>query len=330
MTGGSTLATPSPATARATALVTALRPRARALGQRVGGLIEDPERFERELARGLRALADPVYAAAQARIAPGVGAVIGVRWPLLEEITRALREPLREASPAVSIYLAERLARAETQEIRLFSHVPLARSLPDDPERSWQLMRRLARRASDWVSVDSLAHLVAQGILLEPYRWAELEQLVYSPHRMERRLVGSSIATLPFELKPADREARLARAPALELLGSLIGDDEPDVRKALAWALRSWRQVDPVGTAAFLRAEAATAVAATDGNRAWVIRDALTGAGADRALAAELRAALIGVRRSGPRGNTSRAYAAAVAFRSAGLPDAQALAEVPV
>ena len=85
--------------------------------------------------------------------------------------------------------------------MRLFSHVALRRSLAGDPERSWQVIRRLARRASDWVSVDSLADLTARGILLEPYRWAELEQLVYSPHKWERRLVGSTLAELPFRLR---------------------------------------------------------------------------------------------------------------------------------
>jgi len=324
-------AAPSAATARAQAFVARQRPHARELGSRLAAWLADPERFERELRRGFERLADPTYAAAQERIAPGAGEVIGVRWPLIEEAARALRRPLREASPAVAIYLADRLSRAEPQEVRLFAHVPLERSLPDDPERTWQLMRRLGRRAEDWISVDSLAHLVAQGILREPYRWSELEQLVYSPRRMERRLVGSTIATLPFEVRRGERQARLAASPALELVASLIGDDEPDVRKSLAWALRSWREVDPEGTATLLREEAARAVADDDGNRAWVVRDALTGARADPTLAGELRPRLAAVRGRVTRGrNTSRAHQAAAAFLAAGLPAAPELAEAPL
>ena len=322
---------PSAATAHAREFVARRRPEARMLGERLAAVLQDPERFERLLTRGFQALADRPYAEAQARIAPGAGAVIGVRWPLIEETARALRGPLRQASPAMAIYLADRLTRAELQEIRLFAHVPLERSLPEDPERSWQLIRRLARLATDWVSVDSLAHVAAEGILREPYRWAELEQLVYSPQRMERRLVGSTIATLPFEVPRPQRAARLAAAPALELVASLIGDDEPDVRKALSWALRSWREVDADGTARFLRAAAADAVAHDDGNRAWVVRDALTGARADPDLAAELRPRLAAVRVRGTRGrNTSRAHAAAAAFMAAGLPAARELAEAPL
>ena len=41
-------------------------------------------------------------------------------------------------------------------------------------------MRRMARAAHDWISVDSLADVFARGILAEPFRWAEIEQLVYS------------------------------------------------------------------------------------------------------------------------------------------------------
>ena len=73
----------------------------------------------------------------------------------------------------------------------------LAWILPDDPERAWQVLRRIGREADDWITVDTLAAATAAGILREPYRWAELEQLVFSPIRWERRLVGSTIATLP-------------------------------------------------------------------------------------------------------------------------------------
>ncbi len=57
-----------------------------------------------------------------------------------------------------------------------------------------------SRETTDWVSVDVLAGLYAQGILAEHFRWAELEQLVYSADRWERRLVGSTVANVPHGL----------------------------------------------------------------------------------------------------------------------------------
>ena len=136
-------------------------------------------------------------------------------------------------------------------------------------------MRRLATRPATGSRVDSLAELYAQGILLEHFRWAELEQLVYSASRWERRLVGSTVARLPLEL-PRARRHELDRTPGLTLIKSLIGDSEPDVQKALSWALRSWLEVDPTRRARVHPRRGGRCPAADDGHRAWVLRDALT------------------------------------------------------
>jgi 3-methyladenine DNA glycosylase AlkD len=309
---------PSLTTARAQAFVAEHRHAAVILGDRLAGQVADPERFERTLTRGFRGLADPVYAAAQPTIVPGSAPLLGVRWPLVSTVARKVDRALADQSPAIAVYLAERLAQAELLEVRLFSHVALRRGLAGDPERSWQVIRRLARRAADWVSVDSLADLTARGILLEAYRWAELEQLVYSPHRWERRLVGSTLAELPFRVGTDERANRLRPTPALALIATMIGEADPDVRKALSWALRSWRTVDPAGVADLLRREAMVSVDTMDGNRAWVVRDALTGAGADEALAGELRPVLAAARlRTDRRHDTSRAHEVAHAFGAA-------------
>jgi 3-methyladenine DNA glycosylase AlkD len=315
---------PSPVTQRASAFVAERLPAARALGRRLSDDLGDPAAFVAALTAGFERLADPEYRAAQAWLAPGAADVIGVRWPLVQAVQRALRRPLAETSPALALDLAQALSAARPFEVRLFAHMPLRRSLPADPERSWQLIRRLARAAGDWVSVDSLAGVVAAGVLLEPFRWAELELLVYSPHHWERRLVGSTLAGLPFRLPPAERPD-LAPRPGLTIIEAMIGDDEPDVQKALSWALRSWREVDPAGVTALLRREAARARDIDDGARAWVVRDALTGARADPALAAELRPLLAGLRRRAGAPNTSRAQAAALTFIAGGLPDVRDL-----
>jgi 3-methyladenine DNA glycosylase AlkD len=316
---------PGTATRRAEALVAARLPAARALGDRLQAFLDDPDRFERELERGFRQLADPAYAAEQARVAPGVRPVIGVRWPLVHAVESSVWRPLRGASAATSIYLAERLGRSELHEVRLFALVPLRRALVDDPERAWQLLRRLARRARDWITVDTLAELYAAGILREPYRWAEIEQLVYSPHSWERRLVAAALARLPHQLARAQR-SRLAASGGLMLIESMIGDDAPEVQKALSWALRNWAQVDRAGTVALIEREARRAAGTGDGHRAWVVRDSLAVLELDDARA--LRELLSGIRRQARAPSTSRAHEAAAAL--AGLPDAHTLAEAPL
>jgi 3-methyladenine DNA glycosylase AlkD len=305
---------PSEVTARAQALIAERLPEAQGLGRTLVELIDEPEAFVDVLRNGLQRLADDEYAAGQARVAPTTDAVIAIRAPLIAAIERQLRAPLRSASAASALWLAQRLAAEPEREIRLFSVVPLRRSLRDDPERSWQVMRKLARTSADWISVDTLAGLYAQGILAEHYRWAELEQLVYSADRWERRLVGSTVANVPHGL-PRPRRQELARSPGLTLIKSLIGDSEPDVQKALSWALRSWWEVDPFGTREFIRQEAMRARSDNDGHRAWVLRDTLTLPVIDSGFVEEIRDRLEGVRRTPGAPSTSAAAEVAEQFK---------------
>ncbi len=298
----------SEVTARAQALVAERLPQARGLGDSLADVIDYPEEFAAILRDGLNALADEAYQLEQERVAPGSGAIFGVRQPLLAAVMRQLRQPLRETSPALALNLAERLSDETEREFVFFVHMALERVLPTDPERAWQLMRRLARRAHDWIRVDTLAPLYAKGILSEWVRWAEIEQLVFSASEWERRLVGATLATLPFEL-PRERRVELARTKGLDLIRSLIGDASETVRKSLSWALRSWREVDPRAVDELLVSEAQRAAATNDGNRAWVIRDALKEqrTPVPAPVAMSIRNTLAGVRRAPGGGSTSEA-----------------------
>lgn len=298
---------------RAAALVAERLPQARGLGLALAELIDDPEAFTRTLTEGLEQLSDEAYAIEQERVAPGSGAVIGTRWPLVHAVERALRRPLKESSSSSALWLAQRLATSEFREVRLFSLPCLERSLPDDPERSWQLMRRLGRGAQDWISVDTLASVYAHGILLEPFRWAELEQLVYSKQAMERRLVGATLARMPYEVERGfERSRALESGRAMELVSTLMGDADDQVQKALSWALREWSRVDRVAVERLLDRETTLAARTGDGHRAWVIRDSLTLI--DPRVATAFRAQLADVRKRGSSPSTSEASRAAAAF----------------
>jgi 3-methyladenine DNA glycosylase AlkD len=310
-----TTATISPITERANALVADRRPDAETLGRALADEVGDPDRFASILRDGLRSLSDPEYLVGERRIAPGIGDLHGVRWPLIEAVKRGFREATRRERTSGWLFVADRLLNEPKLEARWFAFGLLERLIVDDTERAWQLLRRAARDAGDWITVDSLAHPVGKGILNEPYRWAELEQLVYSPSRWERRLVGSTIATMPFVDRRRGRQPDVA-VHGLGLIRDLIGDAEPDVQKALAWALRSLAGVDRTATTSFLVAEADQAATTADGHRAWVIRDALSKL--DPAHANRIRARLAGLRRRAGESSTSRASETAERF-GAGL-----------
>jgi 3-methyladenine DNA glycosylase AlkD len=307
---------PSPATERARALVAARTPAAVALGRAAGERLDDPAAAARTLRAGLEGLADPEYLDGQRRIAPGIGPILGVRGPLLGSVTRGLRSATRRDRADALLDGATAMLRGDALELHWLAFDLLGRAIASEPERTWQLVRAEAARASDWITVDSLAHVAGRGILAEPYRWAELEQLVYSPSRWERRLVGSTIATIPFVNRSTGRQPEIA-GRGLAILGDLMGDADPEVQKALSWALRSLTIVDAEATTAFLRSEATTTRATGDGHRAWVVRDALEKL--SPATADELRAAVAGVRKRPGARSTSRAAAASAAFAGLGV-----------
>ncbi len=308
-------ATTSATTARAVRLVADRKPDAEALGRQLAELVSEPDAFAAALTAGFAALADPAYLAGAQRVAPGIGRLYGVRWPLTAAVERGFRAATRRYGTSGFLEVAARLFSEPELEPRWFAFGLLDRLLPDDPERAWQLLRRGAREAGDWITVDTLAHPVGRGIILEPYRWAELEGLVFSPSRWERRLVGSTVATLPFVDHRLGRTPEVARH-GLDLVGQLIGDDEPDVQKALSWALRSLATLDPEAVLAFVEREAELSVESRDGARAWVIRDALPKLPPESAAA--IRARLDGIRRRAGSPSTSRAAATAARFAGAG------------
>jgi 3-methyladenine DNA glycosylase AlkD len=306
----------SAATRRAVAFVADRRGPAEHLGETLADWVNDPDAFVPRLREGLAGLADPDYLDGQRRIAPGIGALFGVRWPLLAAVGRGFRRGTRRVRPTPLLFLADRLFRERELEIRWFLFDILSATLDGETERTWQLLRRAAREAGDWITVDSLAYPYRHGIRQEPYRWAELEQLVYSPSRWERRLVGSTIATMTHGGRRTRHDSELVPR-ALALLELLIGDAEPDVQKALSWAYRSLARLDPAATIAALEEETEAAVATADGHRAWVIRDSLPKL--DPSNAESIRQRLAGIRKR--RGASSTSRASEISSRFGELPD---------
>ncbi len=315
----------SEVSARSVEFVADHREPATAIGRGLADLVNDPDAFARALTRGLASLADPAYLEEQQRVAPGIGPVHGVRWPLLAAVSRGFRQETRRERATTLLFLADRLFAETELEARWFAFDLLARTLGTETERTWQLLRRAAREAGDWITVDSLAHPYAEGIVAEPYRWAELGSLVYSPSRWERRLVGSTIATMTHAGLRRGHEAEVA-ANGLPLLGELIGDAEADVQKALSWAYRSLTIVDRKATESALRDESERAATTDDGHRAWVIRDTLSKL--DPALAETIRDRLTGIRKRA--GSPSTSIAAQTSARFGSLPDPTIYPEPPL
>jgi 3-methyladenine DNA glycosylase AlkD len=321
----SAVAEPSPTTQRAVEFVATHKTEAETLGAALAEHLGDPDAFAAALRRGLAALADPEYLDGMRSVVPGIGQAHGVRRPLLAAVARGFRHETLRDRPTSLLFIADRLFREPHLEARWFAFGLLERTLAADAERTWQLLRRAAREADDWATVDDLAHPYGIGIAAEPYRWAELEQLVYSPSRWERRLIGSTIATMKHGNRGTGVDPALVPT-ALGLLEQLMGDAEPDVQKALAWAYRSLAQRDLAATTAALQGQTELAVTEDDGHRAWVIRDSLTKLAPEDAD--DLRTRLAGIRKRA--GAPSTSPAATTAARFGALPDPTTHPEPPL
>jgi 3-methyladenine DNA glycosylase AlkD len=309
-----TLKAPSATTAAANAFVAEHLAAATALGESLAALVGQPAAFEEALLKGFKALADPVYVEGVRRVTPGLDEIVGVRMPLMEATHKAFKRGTRRAPAAELLDTVDRLLASRYADVRWFGIWGLERLIPADPDGTWQLMRRTAAGAGEWITVDTLAHPYGVGIVRDQARWAELERLVTSDSPWERRLVGSTLATLT-HVKHADRRDEAVVTRGLGLIERLMGDPAPDVQKALSWAIRSLAQLDTATVVSFARTQTEIARAESDGNRAWVLRDSLSKFPDD--TAANLRAALEGLRRGSNTTSTPRAATSVVVFTRA-------------
>jgi 3-methyladenine DNA glycosylase AlkD len=296
-------------------------PLATALGRRLADDLDDAAAFVRTAEAGFASLADPRAREGLPKVAPGIGPILGVRNPLLDAVDAALLRALRGVPTARLVPAADALAHAELRELRWLAIRLLGAMVVQDPELAWQVFRQIARQADDWITVDTLAGFIAPAILREPFRWAELEQLVYSPSPWERRLVGATIASMTLRRHAALREPDSV-SRAFALIELQMGDRAPDVQKALGWALRNLLRIDLGAVTACCERETELAVRTRDGHRAWVLRDVATRL--EPATAARIRSSLAGIRRASGSPSTSRASATAAAFMAAGRADRHA------
>ena len=140
---------------------------ARELGSALADLIDYPEEYVAALRVGLTGLADesipPSRSASHPAQAPSS---VFARRCSTRPCARSGRRCAKARRPR-HCGLPTDWQLEKEREFVFFCHQALERSLAADPERSWQLMRQVARHATDWIRVDSLAGVWARGILLE-------------------------------------------------------------------------------------------------------------------------------------------------------------------
>ena len=267
---------------------TATRPRRSA--PRLAELINDPDALRDGAHRGPRGRS-PTRSTSPGSSAsrPGIGAVHGVRWPLLAAVSA--RVPQRDRATTGRrplLFVADRLFHETELEARWFAFGLLERTLAtrDRADLAAPAPRRARGRRLDHGRLARPP--VRQGhrrraVPLGRARAARLQPVALgAPARRldhrddDPRATGGAAATRTSPATPCRSSA------------SLMGDAEPDVQKALSWAYRSLAVVDRRGHRGRAPRPRPSAPPPTDdGHRAWVIRDTL--AKLDPATADELR-----------------------------------------
>ena len=109
------------------------------------------------------------------------------------------------------------------------------------------MLRRVAADADDWITVDTLADDDrGRASSASPTAGPSWSSWSTAPAAGS---AGSSARRSPRSRSRTGRPGgrRTIAGRGLALIGLLIGDPEPDVQKALSWALRSLAAVDPAG-----------------------------------------------------------------------------------
>ena len=215
------------------------KPAAEALGAGLAERRRRPGRVRRALDGRPAATRRPGVprgpAARRARASAPSTASAGRCWPPSRAASAA--RPARTARPPL-LFVADRLFREDRPRAALVRLRPARadarRRDPSAPGSSCAARR--ARPATGSPST-RLAHPYGTGIPAEPYRWAELEQLVYSPSRWERRLVGSTIATMTHVDRRRGRDPEVAGHAPRRRSASSSATPSRTSRRRSSWAL---------------------------------------------------------------------------------------------
>ena len=189
-----------------------------ALGPALAEHIGDPDCFAAALARRPRAAwpTRTTWRRAAAHRARASASIHGVRWPLLGAIERGFRSATAATNVTSLLFIADRLFREPELEARWFAFGLLdARSSAttrSGPGSSCGAPP--ATPATGSPSTPSPTR-TGSGILREPYRWAELEQLVFTRRAGSGASSARTIATMSVRATAARSRPRRSPSTAL-------------------------------------------------------------------------------------------------------------------
>ena len=181
-----------------------------------------------------------------ATIAPSAVPHLGIRVPALRAAVLEFARAHRDLGAADAAGILDRLARTKRREELLFGTFLLARFQRRFDASLWKRLPRWLAALDNWETCDQLASgVVAPLVAADPSRVSELVRWASHRSRWVRRCAAATAANL-------NHAGRGMAAETLAVCEQLMTETDPDVIKAVGWALRDATGSDAHAVAAFL------------------------------------------------------------------------------
>jgi 3-methyladenine DNA glycosylase AlkD len=189
----------------------------------------------------LEARRDPAYEPGMRRTVPSALPAHATRLPAIKKLAVEWTRAHKLAAADEVIALCEALWATSWREEMLVAVMVLSRSKAAMEIVSWDLVEHWSGQIENWEHVDNLAGDVTGPLLRErPALRNEVAALAGSAHSWQRRL---AIVTL-IEAARKDPSWR----PELQALAAKLRTDRgPTMRKAVAWAVKTLRDLEADG-----------------------------------------------------------------------------------
>lgn len=199
------------------------------------------DRLYAALTRRLRAMGTPARAKKEKSYQKSLREHWGVALPQMDA---AIREVLKDATPAERLALSRRLWRKPVWDLRIVAGRLLAIEGVPPTEAIWRFVTTRMADLDGWAVADNLATVGSRCLLQDERRLDLVETWVRSPHLWTRR--AALVFTLPWMRGGRDPERMLGWA------ARLASDPEWFIQKAIGWWLRELSKRDPARVRCFL------------------------------------------------------------------------------
>ena len=207
----------------------------------------EPGALAREARERLLAASDSDYRSNLQRLLAADVKVIGVRVPEIRRLARSMRSDHPDLTVESAAQLLDALCAERVRDEILLGIFTLSQYRRQFSPALWDHVERCVDALDNWETCDQLAiNVVGEMVAREMSLLACLLDWTRSANRWRRRCAVAATTVL-------NQKGRTRHAESLRVCDQLMTDEDPDVRKAVAWAIREVAKASEAEAFAFLQ-----------------------------------------------------------------------------